>query len=553
MFKAIFKQKYPWYIDIILITIFLSVLFFIYLGSRPLLVPDGGRYAEIAREMLVKHDYVTPYLNGILYFEKPVLYYWLEVAAIKIGGLNLWSLRSINALLGIIACLATYGISRFLYNRTTALLASVILSLSCLYFAMIHIVNLDLAVSVWISLCLYAILLSVNSPKPHQQRLLMGLAACFAALAVLTKGLIGVVLPSLIIGLWLTISQQWSLIKRMHILSAMLIFLLIAAPWHIMIAIKHPEFLHFYFIEQHFLRYSTKMIGHNQPAWYYLPVLIASFCPWIVFLPQTWKALKFDNSELLLVIWALVVFVFFSFSHSKLIPYILPMLPPMAILTAHYLASLWTVSKCPRSFKISIFILFIASLFIAYIDVHYCQLYPTLDAHQANYFLTMAAISILLGMSITLFVAWRYQAKMAIICLSISWAIFYIFTLGSIQWLDMRSIYTLATQIKPLLKPKDEIVSYKIYYQDLPFYLQKQITIVNWRNELSFGMQYQPEQNWLISTSEFLKRINAGKHLVIVTNKDDAQALQPLVKTKQLFIVTELGNRMVLSNQPMDK
>src|SRR5579862_5436728 len=110
-----------WWFDLAFLTFFIGVLFFFLLGERPLFVPDEGRYAEIAREMAASGDYVTPYLNHIKYFEKPILFYWLGVGAIKLGGLHIWSIRSINALLGLLGCLLTYFTARKLYDRRTGL------------------------------------------------------------------------------------------------------------------------------------------------------------------------------------------------------------------------------------------------------------------------------------------------------------------------------------------------------------------------------------------------------------------------------------------------
>ena len=164
-----------WWIDTLFLLFFLGTLYFILLGTRPLFVPDEGRYAEIAREMVTTGDYLTPYLNGIKYFEKPILFYWLESLAIKTMGLNLWSLRSVNAFLGILGCLLTYITGRQLYNRTTGLLAALILGTSMLYFIMAHMISLDLTVTVFLSTCLYAFILGSQQPtRAKAQRYFWG-------------------------------------------------------------------------------------------------------------------------------------------------------------------------------------------------------------------------------------------------------------------------------------------------------------------------------------------------------------------------------------------
>src|ERR1700722_8720972 len=160
--KVITCDQRFWWRDILLLSVILSIFFGVLNGIRPLSVPDEARYSEIPREMVVTGDYVTPRLNTIKYFEKPVLFYWIQASAIHIFGLSEWAVRLPTLLLGIVGCLVTYATTRMLFDRRSGLLASLVLSTSILYFAMAHTITLDMTISVFITLCLSAFIVAVE-------------------------------------------------------------------------------------------------------------------------------------------------------------------------------------------------------------------------------------------------------------------------------------------------------------------------------------------------------------------------------------------------------
>ncbi|MBV9576055.1 MAG: phospholipid carrier-dependent glycosyltransferase, partial [Gammaproteobacteria bacterium] len=506
--------------DILFLLFFLGTLFFILLGTKPLFVPDEGRYAEIAREMAASGNFITPHLNGIKYFEKPVLFYWLAVAAIKIGGLNLWSLRSINALLGLLGCLMTYWCGCRLYNRTTGLLAALILGTSVLYFVMIHMISLDIPVTVFLTASLYCFLLSCQGPPKLTQRYFMWTAAIAAGLAVLSKGLIGIVFPILIISTWLTLTHQWQRIKSFFLPSSIFIFLLITLPWHTLVSLSNPEFFHFYFIEQHFLRYTTTEIGHYQPVWFFLPILIIGLFPWIFFLPQAillslrqiCNKPRAYHADIFFLLWAFLIFIFFSFSKSKLIPYILPVFPPLAILIARYLQQMIALKTFTLGIKIACSGLLITAIMTTFAIPYYLSSTVLPHPQLAALYLYLALLFFFIGSLLACFYAFHNTAKFltmifASTCLSL------MMILAAIPAIDTRTIRPLAIPLKSLMKPQDEIITYNQYFQDLPFYLERRVSILNWRNELSYGMQYQNTHAWMIDDDTFWQRFHSKQRV----------------------------------------
>ncbi|MBI3569665.1 MAG: glycosyltransferase family 39 protein, partial [Gammaproteobacteria bacterium] len=331
--------------DALLLTLLLAVFFGFELGSRALWHPDEGRYSEIPRAMVASGDYVTPRLNGVKYFEKPVLFYWMQAGSIKLFGVNEWALRLWPALLALAGCLAVYGAGRKLFGRRAGLIAAIVLATSPLYYLLARIITLDMAVSVLLTGALLSFLLGVREPPGRTCSLYLYAFYALCAAATLIKGLIGIVIPAMVIGAWIVLLWDWRLLRAIHLPTGLLLFFALAAPWHVLAARANPEFAQFYFIHEHFQRYLTTVHMRYQPWWFFMPVLVLGMLPWIGLLFPAlrdawagWRARHERREELFLLLWAGLVFAFFSVSSSKLIPYILPMLPPLALLLGRYLA-----------------------------------------------------------------------------------------------------------------------------------------------------------------------------------------------------------------------
>ena len=315
------------------------------LGQRKLVKPDEGRYGEIPREMVASGDWLTPRLNDLKYFEKPPLQYWATAAAYTAFGVTEWAARLWGALCGFAGVLLAWYAGRRVYGEPAALPAAAALAGCALYAAMSQLVTLDMGVSTFLSLSIFAVVLAQLDDTPQRERrawMLAGWAAM--ALAVLSKGLIGLVLPMGAVALYILWQRDFGMLRRLHLVPGTALFLLIAAPWFVAVSAANPEFARFFFVHEHFERFLTTQHDRPGPAWYFVPVLFLGFFPWLLSLPAgLWQAARaaeparFRPTRFLLA-WCLAVFAFFSLSGSKLPPYILPMFPALALLVGAHLA-----------------------------------------------------------------------------------------------------------------------------------------------------------------------------------------------------------------------
>ncbi|MBI3547181.1 MAG: glycosyltransferase family 39 protein [Gammaproteobacteria bacterium] len=550
-----------WRRDIFLLTLALSIFFGWALGQRALWHPDEGRYVEIPREMVQSGDYVTPRLNGVKYFEKPVLFYWLQAGAIKVFGLKEWSMRLWSAIFAIIGCLATYAAGRQLYDRRTGLLACAVLATTPLYYILGRTITLDMTVSVLLTLALFAFLLGTRRAPGAARRNYFWAFYILAALATLTKGLIGIVIPALVIGAWIVILNEWRLLKSIYLPSGLILFLLVAAPWHILAARANPEFAQFYFIHEHFQRYLSKVHDRYQPPWFFVPVLLAGFFPWTAYLvqafskawPLSWRACGENRETLFLLLWAVLPFIFFSLSDSKLIPYIVPILPPLALLTARYLNLHFDLASS-RSIRAGTWLLLALAVMLALALIWLPENAPDRPrvAEYSQVFgrytwlilgSLMACAIIPFGLSFLRRPAWTLGA------MAISALIFLRVIDHGFSFLDdKRSVKSLALTIKSRLQAGDEVMTYQEYYQDLPVYLERRITIVNWLGELRFGSEVEDTHAWLIDEATFWQRWQNSHRVYLLTGRDNYDKLRAQGRG-QLHLLAQTGSNVLLTNR----
>ncbi|MDR3492011.1 MAG: glycosyltransferase family 39 protein [Gammaproteobacteria bacterium] len=557
------------YVDLVYLILFIGLFYAIWIGSHALFTPDEGRYSEVAREMVASGDYVTPRLNGVAFLDKPALYYWLQAAAIKLFGLKEWSLRFWPAFMGVLGAVVTYFTASVLFNRRTGILSALILATAPLYYGGAHYANLDLEVASLIGNSLLCFIAGMQATSTQWRNRFLFAAYIFSGLAALTKGLIGIVFPAMIVGAWILLLNRWALLKRMHVIAGAVIFLMITAPWYFLVQKANPEFLHFFFVTQQVSRFLTTQDFNSKAAiWFYVPVVLAGFFPWSVFLIQAiYKKIKLvlkDRqqfaTELFLLLWFAIVLVFFSIPLSKTVGYILPIFPVSAVLVGSYLSDLWNAPQAKGISKglvaFEIVIIAVAAFFLVSprlsVQLEMPMAFTPYLQAMGLVLLATAALMLFLPRRVSLLPLFSSFLAMIV-------ALLLIF-LSSAGAINDKSIKPLATALKPTLNANDEVVTFFRYYQDLPIYLERRITIVadwqaediphndNWVREMWYGMVFQDTKDWLIGENSFWQRWNSPKHLYVIT---DARYLDAFKKHKY-YVVGKQNEVFLLSNKPSD-
>ncbi len=558
---------------ILVLMIACAVPFLLSLGNIPLIDPDEGRYAEIPREMLERGDFITPTLNYVKYFEKPPLLYWLNAASLKLFGLNEFAARLPSALSGLATVLATYIICLRLFDRRTALFAALFLATAAGFVLQSRIILTDMLLTFCLTSALGSFIIA--SKRDEWQR--SGGSAwylfyLFCALAVLTKGLIGFVFPAGIIAIYILITREWSILKRMRLVSGLLLFLAVTAPWFIVVSLRNPEFARFFFIHEHFERFTSTVHGRYQPFWFFVPVLAGTMLPWSFFIPgalgRAWRDRHHDSGRaaLFMLIWFVLIFLFFSKSSSKLVPYMLPIFPPLAILIACRFNAAFDGRG--REIKLAVIILGLTSLLLGGIAMGYSWLPHTITvistampsiSNALKQFITYApVISTAAGVAIgMLFIiqgmvllrsGGRNPARILTVLCICSFLLEIL-----VPQLIMESIAKtesprdLALKARSLARSDTRIVT-SGPMQAVSWYTRRRILVTGKPDELEFGSKQGDQRAWFPDQEKLLKLWGEETPLLMILKNREFEALAPQL-TPPARIVQESGRLMLISNR----
>jgi 4-amino-4-deoxy-L-arabinose transferase-like glycosyltransferase len=537
---ALLQQRALWWW---LLGLAVVALWFGVLDHRHLLRSDEGRYAQIAREMWASGDWVTIRYQGLKYFEKPPLHLWMTALAYSAFGVGEWQARLWVALCGALATLATVLALRRWHGPAAGWLGGLVLLATPSWVIAGHFNSLDMGVAAAMTCALAAFLIAQHPAQDAAaRRRWMLLAWAMVGAAVLSKGLIGIVLPGGALVLYTLVTRDWALWRRLHLVTGTLVLLVVAAPWFVLVSLRNPEFPQFFFIHEHFARYTSQVHLRGAPWWFFVPQLLGGFLPWLALTPRWLPLLRPApqfNPDLFCGLWAAVIFVFFSLSGSKLPGYIVPLFPPLAWLAARALQTLdargW---RLQLGWMSGCLLLGLAG------TVGVVKLGSTPGLRHYGLWLLAACVLGLAGLALAWL--WQRRGRLQASIAAAGLAVYAAATLGLLGHEVLgrpSSGVDLVPAIRARLQPDTVLYGVRLLDHTLPFYLQRTLVMVEDPDELEFGTQQEPAR-WVPSLAAFRPLWEQGPAALAVmspqtyeTLRADGWRLLPVARDERRVVV----------------
>ncbi|HTB68657.1 MAG TPA: glycosyltransferase family 39 protein [Steroidobacteraceae bacterium] len=503
-----------------------AAIWVIGLGFRGLFNPDEGRYAEIPREMLASGDWVIPHLNGLVYIEKPPLQYWATAISEALFGQNDWAARLYTGLCAVATVYVLWAMIRREWGGVAAARAALMLGSSLLFVLLGHQLTLDMSLTLFMTVTFAGF---CNAQRAERWRGWMLLSWAGIAAAFMTKGLIAGVLPLFTLSVYSALQRDVAPWRRLLPVRGAILFGVLCLPWLILIQHRLPQFFQFFFVREHFQRFLTKIEDRYQPWWFFIPILLAGILPWLVpalrSLYRDWRGTAsrpgFDARRFAWA-WCVVIFVFFSASDSKLLSYILPIFPALALLMATSpIARLNADLRATGAGMVLVGVLLLAGAALLPHILYAPLLY---DPLRAPYFMHIRPALILMGLCSmgAGFTAWRIRSDGIRPTLAVGLGGFA--TWAGAMWAaalvaPAYSGAALYAQLPGSVRQDVPVYSVRTYDQSLTFYLRHPVTLVEYRGELDFGQTLEPTRS--IATLAAFAPVwrDGGQALAVVEQK----------------------------------
>jgi len=515
------------------------ILFFFNLGDRALWDIDEGMHAATSKDMVLTGDWLTPQYNGEKFYDKPPLHNWLVAISFLIFGFTEFAARLPAALLGLGCVMVTYLMGRRIFGPSAAFLSALILATSAEYFVLSRVVVHDISLAFFITLALALFFLGYQNERHRRRLFLLGYAAM--GFAVLAKGPVGVLLPVMIIGLFLIFKRQLRFLKQMQVGWGILILLAVAAPWYVLISLKDPEYVGYFFIKQNLGNFFAREVRHPEPFYYYVPVLMGGMFPWSTFLPLALfrgvraRGMIFNDGILLAVIWFAAVFIFFSIASSKLGTYILPLFPAAALLVGALLHDL--ISGSSKGLDKGIFYSTLPVAIIPPLALIYLILFPPVNLKadtgiELKWIYCIAAwLVACCAISLGLAVKMKYRVFIGSIVGTVITVMLFSLIILVPPIEPFRSGKELARKIDHLLEPTEDLVFYLKARDTFLFYTNRKAAVLKTPDELRDYMA-------------------SDKRVYCIFKMDDWQDVAVLHKA--MHIVALRGNKLIATNKKPD-
>ena len=466
----------------------LAACWFATIQWRALMEPDEARYAEIPREMWTSGDWVTPRLNGIQYFEKPPLQYWATAALYSVFGIHEWTARLWALGLAFLTIPMTYAFARAVYGAPSFGIAAALALAANPFFVIVGQLNLlDSAFAFFMVAAVFAFLRSRDVSSINEEHRWILLTWISLACAVLSKGIVALVLPGATIVVYSVLTRDFSVWRRWHLGWGLPLFLLITAPWFWAVDARHPDFLTYFFIHEHFARFLTTVHERVEPWWYFLPLVILALAPWIARLSPSLRATwQGPMAGRFLMVWSGVVLVFFSVSQSKLPPYIMPMMAPLAVLLAAGISSKWGVVR-QATWINGALIAFIAGGLVVF-AAHKHSTIPLQMMVWSAFAVLASAAAVLIFRRIPASGVDSPRSVVFACCSILAWQAL-LMSYASLP--PLRTAKPLVAAVRDFVGPDTILYSVSQYRQSIAPYLGRTLRLVAFRGELDYGLSHE--------------------------------------------------------------
>jgi len=514
--------------DALLLVGFCGFLFFFGLAYFGLIGADEPRYAQVAREMLARHDWITPTLGGQPWLEKPPLYYWQAMLAYSAFGVNDWAARLPSA---IDASLMVVGIYFFLRRfRPGFQIDGALMTASAAgVIGFARAASMDMALAAALTLALLAWWAWYES----ESKVYLALAYALLALGTLAKGPVAPFLAAVIVVIFAVAKGESRLLLRTLLLPGILLFCALALPWYFAVQARNPEFFRTFILEHNLARFGTNLYRHKQPFWYYLPVALLGLVPWTIFVvaavTESVRAWWAEGREMLrsedalnafLVIWLAVPIVFFSVSQSKLPGYIIPALPAGTLLLAEYVRRHVSGDDRPNKVLIVLHSVVAAAILVPALTIAYLVSQHHLPWNRATAVAVVVAAALATGIAITLRTRLGLGALRFVTLVPVVLGLAGVLRLGAPALDDVLSARSLANEISRLeTKP-------------LP------LAVFEVSRETEFGLAFY--RNQVIARYD-RDPVPAGEHLVVAPRGAQAEVAQRVSPRRVSYLGTFAG------------